>query len=98
MFLKDRVAIVTGSAMGIGQGIAYRFAKEGSKVVIADIADKQGEDTAAEIKKLSIESIYVHCNVTDSAQIKETVRRTMEKFTKIDILVNCAGGVPGLAC
>jgi NAD(P)-dependent dehydrogenase (short-subunit alcohol dehydrogenase family) len=74
MFLKDKVAIVTGSAMGIGQGIAYRFAKEGSKVVIADISDQHGDNT----------------------QIKECVKRTMDKFGKIDILVNCAGGVPGL--
>lgn len=96
MFLNDRVAIVTGSAMGIGQGIAYRFAKEGCKVVIADIADKRGEDTAAEIVQLGIGSFYAHCNVTDNSQIQATVKQTIDKFGKIDILVNCAGGLPGL--
>ncbi|HSW58695.1 MAG TPA: SDR family NAD(P)-dependent oxidoreductase [Dehalococcoidales bacterium] len=96
MFLKDRVAIVTGSAMGIGQGIAYRFAREGCSVVIADIADTMGQDTAAEIRKLKVGSFYSHCDVTDSAQIKETVRQTLEKYGQIDILVNNAGGVPGL--
>jgi NAD(P)-dependent dehydrogenase (short-subunit alcohol dehydrogenase family) len=97
MFLKDKVAIVTGSAMGIGQGIAYRFAREGSRVVIADIADQDGEKTAAEIKKLGVDSFYAHTDVTRKAQIEATVQQTLERFGKIDILVNCAGGVPGLS-
>ncbi len=96
MFLKNRVAIVTGSAMGIGQGIAYRFGNEGCKVVVADIADKEGEATAAEIKKLGVDAFYAHCNVTDHSQVKETVKRALDKYGKIDILVNNAGGVPGL--
>jgi NAD(P)-dependent dehydrogenase (short-subunit alcohol dehydrogenase family) len=97
MFLKDKVAIVTGSAKGIGQGIAYRFAREGAKVVIADISDQEGQATAAEIVKLGIDSFYVHCNVTNVDEIKSAVTKTLGQFGRIDILVNCAGGVPGLS-
>jgi NAD(P)-dependent dehydrogenase (short-subunit alcohol dehydrogenase family) len=97
MFLKDKIAIVTGSAMGIGQGIAYRFAREGAQVVIADISDRDGQATAAEIRKLGVDSFYAHCNVTDIDEIKNAVTKTLDKFGHIDILVNCAGGVPGLS-
>jgi NAD(P)-dependent dehydrogenase (short-subunit alcohol dehydrogenase family) len=96
MLLKDRVAIVTGAAMGIGAGIAARFAAEGCAVTVADIADAEGVKTAAEISRKGGRALFVHCDVTDYEQVQEMVRRTIEKFGRIDILVNDAGGVPGL--
>jgi NAD(P)-dependent dehydrogenase (short-subunit alcohol dehydrogenase family) len=95
MLLKDRIAIVTGSATGIGRGIALKFAGEGCSVVVADIKEKEARETAAEITRLGSRAFFVNCNVTDSLQINNMVNRTLSEFGQIDILVNNAGGVPG---
>ena len=63
MTLKDKVAIITGSARGIGKSIATLFARQGAKVVISDIADEIGEKTAQEIKELGGEAIYLHLSL-----------------------------------
>ncbi len=97
MFLKDRVAIVTGASMGIGAGIATKFAAEGASVTIADISDKEGTQLAQELSKKGSKAIFVHTDITDWDQVQAMVKKTLETFGKIDILVNNAGGVPGLA-
>ncbi len=96
MLLEGKTAIVTGAAMGIGRGIAARFAAEGAAVVLADIAKDEGEKAAAEIKKKGARAVFVPCDVTKNAQVQAMVRRALDEFGKIDILVNSAGGVPGL--
>jgi NAD(P)-dependent dehydrogenase (short-subunit alcohol dehydrogenase family) len=97
MLLKDRVAIVTGAANGIGAGIALKFAEEGCSVVVVDIAEAEGQKIADEVKKKGREGIFIRCDVTDYAQVQEMVRQTISKFGKIDILVNNAGGDLGMA-
>ncbi len=94
MLLERRVAIITGGAVGIGRGIALKFAAEGCSVVIADIAAKEGEKTAAEVTQKGGNGIFVPCDVTVSRQVQDMVGKTISKFGKIDILVNNAGGVP----
>ncbi len=96
MLLKDRVALVTGAAVGIGQGIAVKFAEEGCAVVVADIDDAMGTKTADQINSSGGKALYVHCDVTDYLQVNESVQNTVQHFGKIDILVNNAGGVPGV--
>ena len=96
MLLKDRVAIVTGSAMGIGKGIALKFAAEGSSLVLVDISESEGQKTAQEIIRLGGKVIFIKCDVTRNSQVQAMVGQALEKFNHIDILVNCAGGVPGL--
>jgi 3-oxoacyl-[acyl-carrier protein] reductase len=96
VLLKDRVAIVTGAAMGIGASIATRFASEGCAVAVADIADAEGKEIARQINRKGQRALYVHCDVTDYRQVRAMARRTLEKFGRIDILVNDAGGLPGL--
>jgi len=96
MLLNGRVAIVTGAAVGIGRGISLKFAEEGCSVVVVDINENEGNRTAAEASKISPESFYAKCDVTDSRQINSVVEQTVGKFGKIDILVNNAGGVPGV--
>ena len=91
MLLKDRVAIITGGARGMGRAIALRFAKEGCSSVIVDLLDKDGEKTVADIKKVGKDAIYVRCDVTSSAQVKDMVAKAIAKFKKIDIMANCAG-------
>jgi 3-oxoacyl-[acyl-carrier protein] reductase len=91
MLLKDRVAIITGGARGMGRAIALRFAKEGCSSVIADVLDADGVKTVDDIKKAGRDAIYVRCDVTSSAKVKEMVAKAIVKFKKVDIMVNCAG-------
>ncbi|MBQ3835331.1 MAG: 3-oxoacyl-[Elusimicrobia bacterium] len=92
MKLKDQVAVITGSAQGIGKTIAETFAKEGAKIVITDINMEKAQATADEIKnKYNVETIAVPSNVTKLSDCETLMAQTLEKFGKIDILVNNAG-------
>ncbi len=84
--LQGRVCIVTGAAQGIGEACARRFAREGAKVVIADIEDQRGQALAQELQAL-----FVHCDVGDKAQVDTLVAKTMLSHGRIDVLVNNAG-------
>ena len=84
--LADRVCIVTGGARGIGEACVRRFAREGARVVIADIDDAHGAALASELGGL-----YVHCDVGDKAQVDALVAQTMAAHDRIDVLVNNAG-------
>ena len=91
MLLPNRVAIITGGARGMGAAIALRFADEGCSSVIADVLDKEGAKTAEEVRKRGRDAIFVHCDVSDSWQVKDMVAQAIGRFKKIDIMVNCAG-------
>jgi NAD(P)-dependent dehydrogenase (short-subunit alcohol dehydrogenase family) len=84
--LAGRVCIVTGAAQGIGEACARRFAREGAKVVIADIADERGQALGQELA-----GTFVHCDVGDKAQVDAVVASTMKAHGRIDVLVNNAG-------
>jgi len=93
MLLKDRVAIITGGAKGMGRGMAVKFAEEGCSVAIADIAIKEAEEAVAEIKKKGGNGLAIKCDVTNGQQVGDTVEKVVKKYGKIDILVNNAGGI-----
>ncbi len=89
--LKDKVAVITGSARGIGKSIAEKLAQAGAKIVISDILD-DGEATAKEIaEKYGVETAFFKSNVADIKSAEELVDKSSEKFGKIDIFVNNAG-------
>ena len=90
MKLKGRIAIVTGAAEGIGKAIAVAFAKEGAKVVIADINYELAKETAAEIGS---DAMAMKADVTKWDEVTAMVKQTVEKFGRVDILVNNAGVV-----
>jgi 3-oxoacyl-[acyl-carrier protein] reductase len=92
MLLADRVAIITGGAMGMGRSTAFSFADEGCAVVIADINKEIGTKTANDVSKKGRKCIFMHCDITDIRQIQRVVNQTIGTFGKIDILVNNAGG------
>ncbi len=91
MKLKDKVAIITGAAKGIGKAIAIEFVKEGAKVVVADIDFEGAQKTVEELKKMGGEAIAVKVNVADPDDVRSMVEKAVEKFGKVDILINNAG-------
>ncbi|WP_129691868.1 SDR family NAD(P)-dependent oxidoreductase [Gottfriedia acidiceleris] len=91
MRLKDKVAVITGGGSGIGRATAFRFAKEGAKIVIADINEVTGEETLGVIKEQNQDAIFVKTNVAESKSIQNLMKRAVEHFGRIDILFNNAG-------
>src|SRR5512136_2470586 len=90
MRLIDKIAIITGAGSGIGRATAYLFAKEGAKVVIADIDDAGGEETAASIKASGGNAIFVHTDVSIAPEVESLIKTTKASFGRIDIVVNNA--------
>jgi len=91
MQLKDKVAYITGSASGIGKEIAVLFAREGAKVVIADLNKQAAEATAAELKVAGAQAIGVAVDVTSEEQVNASVEEAAKALGGIDILISNAG-------
>jgi 3-oxoacyl-[acyl-carrier protein] reductase len=89
---KDKVAIVTGSSSGIGAETALAFAKEGAQVVVTYKENKAGADeVAGKIKELGGKTLVVQADLIDESEAKNVVKKTMQEFGQIDVLVNNAG-------
>jgi NAD(P)-dependent dehydrogenase (short-subunit alcohol dehydrogenase family) len=84
--LQDKIAIITGAASGLGQGIAELFAQEGAKVVVADIQEDAGKQLADELG-----GMFVQVDVTDPASVEAMIQSVVDRYERIDILVNNAG-------
>jgi NAD(P)-dependent dehydrogenase (short-subunit alcohol dehydrogenase family) len=91
MRLENKVAVVTGAGKGIGWGIATVFSKEGAKVVVVDWDEIAGARTAEEIRRSGGDAIFVKCDVSNEDQVKAMVRMAIDKYARIDVLVNNAG-------
>jgi NAD(P)-dependent dehydrogenase (short-subunit alcohol dehydrogenase family) len=91
MRLKDKVAIVTGGAHGMGEAEARLFAKEGAAVVIADVETKLGEAVAADIQAGQGRARFVQTDVTSETDWQRLIAETISAYGKLDILVNNAG-------
>ncbi len=91
MDLKEKVAIVTGAARGIGHEIALELAGCGADVAVVDIKAELAGETVALVEELGRKALAYGCNVADSGEVSATVESILNDFTKIDILVNNAG-------
>ncbi len=91
MRLKDKVAIVTGGAHGMGEAEARLFAEEGAAVVVADVLSDPGEAVAADIGAGRGRAMFVRADVTSETDWKNLISRTIETHGRLDILVNNAG-------
>ena len=90
MRLNNKVAMITGAGSGIGRETALLFAKEGAKIVVADIYEKGGEETASIINKIG-EGYFAKVDVTKREELSQTIENILKEYGKIDILVNNAG-------
>lgn len=89
--VKGRVAIITGAASGIGRATASLLAKEGAKVVVADVNEVEGEEAAEEIRREGGEAVFVKHDVTSERDWGQVIKKTLAEFGELDILVNGAG-------
>lgn len=89
--LDGKVAIIAGGAVGIGGADSRLFAQEGAKVVIGDLREEDGQKLADEINKKGGEAIFVKHDISKEADWKNIIKKTVEKFGKVNILVNNAG-------
>jgi NAD(P)-dependent dehydrogenase (short-subunit alcohol dehydrogenase family) len=91
MRLKDKVAIITGGAHGMGEAEARLFAEEGAKVVIADVLVKEGEAVAADISAGQRQARFVRTDVTSESDWQKLIAEAIAAYGRLDILVNNAG-------
>src|SRR5215207_9577573 len=89
--LKGKVALVTGAASGLGAAQAQALATEGARVVLADLADADGEKVAAEIRAGDGDAHYIHLDVAREQDWQQAIRFIVERYGKLDVLVNNAG-------
>jgi NAD(P)-dependent dehydrogenase (short-subunit alcohol dehydrogenase family) len=91
MKLRGRVAIVTGAASGIGRASALIFAREGARVMVADIAEQGGEETAGRILDHGGEACFIRTDVSSEAELKRMAEDTVARWGRVDVLFNNAG-------
>lgn len=90
--LKDKVAVITGPAKGMGRAVTLAFAEHGARLVLAGRDTAAIEPVAAEARTLGVSAIVVPCDLTQAAQTEALARHALEAYGRIDILVNVAGG------
>jgi len=91
MQLRDKVAIITGGASGIGRASALLFAKEGAAVLIADLNQAAGQALEREISSSGHRAAFQACDVTQATECRRVVERALQQFGRVDILFNNAG-------
>lgn len=95
MNFKDKVVLVTGGSRGIGKAIALKFAENGARVIITS-SKSEGEELSNQFKELGTEGCHIKGDVSREESVKEVIRKAIERFGRIDVLVNNAGIViPG---
>jgi NAD(P)-dependent dehydrogenase (short-subunit alcohol dehydrogenase family) len=90
--LENKVAMITGSGGGIGGAIAMRYAREGAKLALADIVAETAKSRASQINSMDSDAFAIAADVTSKDSVQQMVRTTLDRWGRIDILVNVAGG------
>ena len=88
--LAGRTAVITGGAQGLGRGIALAFASEGADVVLADVQVELARATALEVAARGVDAEAFGCDVSSRSEVDAMVSQTVERFGRVDVLVNCA--------
>lgn len=95
MRLANKVVIITGGGSGMGRVASLLFAKEGAKVVVAELDSKTGEQTANDVRAAGGDALFVPVNVADEQQVQQMVRATVDHYGAVHVLYNNAGIMPG---
>src|SRR5271170_3139092 len=85
------VVLITGALTGIGRAVALIFAQAGAQLVVSGRRDKEGRELAAELQGLGAEAIFVRADVRNENEVRDLVDRTVARFGRLDVAVNCAG-------
>ena len=95
--MNTQVVLITGALTGIGRAAAIAFAQDGAHVVVSGRRDKEGQELAAELQALGAEASFVRGDVRHEDDVRDLVDRTVARFGRLDVAVNCAGteGKPG---
>lgn len=88
--MQKRV-LITGAASGLGKALAFRWAKAGADICVADINQERGDEVVAELKKLGVSAFYQHCDITSDADVAATAEAVLQQFKGIDLIMNNAG-------
>ena len=98
MWLTNKVAVVTGGGAGLGRAVALRFAREGARVVVAEINPSNGQAVTKEIEQGGGEAMLIPTDVSDENQVKVLVDSTIRKYGRLDILHNNAAVLSPARC
>jgi NAD(P)-dependent dehydrogenase (short-subunit alcohol dehydrogenase family) len=90
MRFLDKVCLVTGAGSGIGKAVARQLAHEGGRVAVIDLNEQHGVETVQEITGFKGDAIFAKCNVGDSAEIQSAIKAALDKWGKIDVVINDA--------
>lgn len=91
MRLDGKVSIITGAGSGLGKGIAFFFAREASKVVIAELQEESGREVSQQIEREGGSGLFLRTDITAASDVERMVEETLRAFGRIDVLVNNAG-------
>lgn len=89
--MKDKIALITGGASGIGRAVALAWAREGAHVVVSDVDENGGEETVALVQKAGTEALFVRADVSKPEDCETLVRKAVAKFGRLDVACNNAG-------
>ena len=90
--LEDKVAFITGAGSGIARAAAYIFAREGAKVVIAELKPELGKATELAVRDAGGDALFIETDVTKEDSVKQAIAGTVARYGKLNVLYNCAGG------
>src|SRR5438046_4934380 len=90
--LQGKVAFITGAGSGIARAAAQLFTQEGAKVVIAEIKSELGRASEQGVREAGGEATFIETDVTKEASVKNAIQKTVERYGRLDVLYNCAGG------
>lgn len=90
MLLRDRVAIITGAASGIGKAAAFKFAEQGARVLVADVDEKQGQEVAQQLQRDGHHALFARTDVSVTEDVRSMAQAALERWGTIDVLYNNA--------
>lgn len=89
--LSDKVAVITGAAVGLGRATAIRMAEEGASVALLDVRDSDGRELISLLRARNLPAAYWRCDVSSESEVKSVMQKVVQHFGRLDILVNNAG-------